>query len=160
MPARNPLGPYQRAADSSRGGQAWLRDAVRVIDGWLGYRRIRARIPALCVGIVSGDTVVFSRAYGHADEASRRKATPTTGYRIASISKVFTALAVMQLAERGAVRLDEHIAHYLPWMRATRDGSAGLITVRQLLSHTAGVERDGTPHWVTDRFPTLAQLKA
>lgn len=137
----------------------WLGDAIAIIDGWLEYQRVRRRIPGLSLGIVHGDAVVFTRGYGYANEAARRRATATTGYRIASISKVFTATAVMQLAERGAVRLDERVERYVPWARG-RNGSAEPITVRQLLSHTSGVERDGTPHWVTDRFPTLAQFKA
>ncbi|HEV2281186.1 MAG TPA: serine hydrolase [bacterium] len=125
----------------------------------MAYQRAKQRIPALSIGVVHGDAVVFSRGYGYADETARRRATDATGYRIASISKVFTATAVMQLVERNAVRLDERVERYVPWIRA-RSGTAGSITVRQLLSHTAGVERDGTPHWVTDRFPTLEQLKA
>jgi len=118
------------------------------------------RIPGLSAAVVHGNHVVFERAYGHAVEGGRRRVTGTTCYRIASISKVFTATAVMQLVERGAVRLDERAQHYLPWFRARRDASLDPITVRQLLSHTAGVERDGTDHWASDRFPTLEDLKA
>jgi D-alanyl-D-alanine carboxypeptidase len=66
----------------------------------------------------------------------------------------------MQMVERGLVRLDERVAHYVPWFKARRDGSLLAITVRHLLSHGAGVERDGSDHWTTDRFPTLEHLKA
>jgi len=131
-----------------------------VIDGWLDYQRGHHRIPGLSAAVVHGNQVVFERAYGDAVEGGRRRVTATTCYRIASISKVFTATAVMQLVERGAIRLDERAQHYLPWFRARRDASLEAITVRQLLSHTAGVERDGTDHWASDRFPTLDDLKA
>ncbi|HKX17129.1 MAG TPA: serine hydrolase domain-containing protein [bacterium] len=150
--ARFPGSPLRRP-------DGWLEDAVAIIDGWLAYQRGRRRIPGMSVGIVHGEAVVFTQGYGYANEAARRPATATTGYRIASISKVFTATAVMQLVERGAVRLDERADRYVPWIRG-RNRSSPPVTVRQLLSHTAGVERDGTPHWVTDRFPTLDQLKA
>jgi CubicO group peptidase (beta-lactamase class C family) len=159
MPFRVVSRRTQRTPRASPRTEAWLADAIAIVDGWLDYQRVARRIPALSVGVVHGDAVVFSRAYGFADEAARRRATGATGYRIASISKVFTATAVMQLVERGAVRLDDPAERYLPWIRTRRSGPAGSITVRQLLSHTAGVERDGTPHWVTDRFPTLDQLK-
>lgn len=147
------------APAAPRRSDGWLADAIAIVDGWLAYQRAKRRIPALSIGVVHGDAVVFSRGYGYADATARRRATDATGYRIASISKVFTATAVMQLVERNAVRLDERVERYVPWIRA-RSGTARSITVRQLLSHTAGVERDGTPHWVTDRFPTLEQLKA
>lgn len=137
-----------------------LRDALHVIDGWLDYQRAFHRAPSLSAAVIHGNDVVFERAYGYAAEAGHRKATPTTCYRIASISKVFTATAVMQLVERGAVRLDERAEHYLPWFRARRGASLEPITIRQLLSHTAGVERDGTDHWESDRFPTIDALKA
>jgi D-alanyl-D-alanine carboxypeptidase len=136
-----------------------LRNALRVLDGWLDYARVSRRIPALSVGIVHKNEILFSKGYGYADVRAHRKATEATCYRIASISKFFTATAIMQLVERGALRLDEAVSHYLPWFRSLRDRRHGLITVRHLLTHTAGVERDGYPHWVTDRFPTLAQLK-
>ena len=137
-----------------------LRSAVRVLHGWLDYQRVLHRVPALSVAIVRGDDVILNAAYGHADVATGRKATDATGYRIASITKTFTATAVMQLCERGLVRLDERVERYVPWFRSRRDTPLEAITVRQLLSHTGGVERDGTDHWVSDRFPKLEQLKA
>jgi len=139
-----------------------LRDAVRVIDRWLEYQRQVHRIPGLSAAIIRDRKIVFERAYGHAAEEGRRnhRVTEATCYRIASISKVFTATAVMQLVERGAIRLDERTQHYLPWFRTGRGPSVESITIRQLLSHTAGIERDGTDHWVSDRFPTIEELKA
>ena len=86
-----------------------LQDALRVVGGWLEYQRTFRRIPGLSVGLVHGDEIIFRAAFGYAEEAARRKATDQTCYRIASISKVFTATAVMQLVERGLVRLDEHV---------------------------------------------------
>jgi beta-lactamase family protein len=61
---------------------------------------------------------------------------------------------------RGLVRLDEHVDRYVPWFKSRRGSSLAPITVRQLLSHTAGVERDGADHWQNDRFPTLRQIKS
>ncbi|HET9000499.1 MAG TPA: serine hydrolase domain-containing protein [bacterium] len=137
-----------------------LQDALRVVAAWLDYKRTYHRIPALSVGVVHGNDMVFRAAYGYADEAARRKPTDRTCYRVASISKTFTATAVMQLVERGLVRLDERADYYVPWFKSRRGGSLDAITVRHLLSHGAGVERDGSDHWTTDRFPTLEQLKA
>jgi CubicO group peptidase (beta-lactamase class C family) len=69
---------------------------------------------------------------------------------------MFTATAVMKLAEEGKLRLDDKVADYIPWFKAkTQHSDASHITLRQVLSHTAGIFRDGdTPHWQTGRFPT------
>jgi D-alanyl-D-alanine carboxypeptidase len=109
------------APAAPRRSDGWL--AIAVVDGWLACQRATRRIPALSIGVVHGDAVVFSRGYGYADETARRRATDATGDRIASISKVFTATAVMQLVERNAVRLDERVERYVPWIRA-RSGTA------------------------------------
>ena len=131
-----------------------------MVGRWLEYQRTIRRIPGLSVGLVHRDEMVFSAAFGYAKEAPRRKATIQTCYRIASISKVFTATAVMQLVERGLVHLDERVDRYVPWFKSRQGDSLAPITVRQLLSHTAGVERDGAAHWQNDRVPTLRQIKS
>lgn len=134
--------------------------AVRVIDPWVEHRRALARVPGVSVGIVCGDEIVFRKGYGYADIARRIPAKDTTCYRIASISKTFTATAVMQFVEAGTCRLDDPVQTYVPWFRSQRDPKLARITLRHLLTHTAGIERDGnTAHWINDRFPTVAELR-
>ena len=65
-----------------------------------------------------------------------RKVTPDTPFLTGSISKSFTALAVMQLVEAGKIDLDTEVSHYL--RRSSRAGPPAAITIRQLLSHTSG----------------------
>jgi len=136
--------------------------AARVLDGWLPHKIRYDRLPALSAGIMHGGKLVYARGFGLADVASGRPATAETCYRIASISKSFTAVAVLQLAAKGKLRLDDPIQRHLPWFRArVGRSSAAALTIRQALSHTAGVFRDGiTPHWETGAFPDLAGLKA
>lgn len=142
-----------------RGVRRSLQNAIRIIDRWLDYQRVCNRIPGLSVGLVHGDEIVFANGYGYADVRRRRRATRATCYRIASISKVFTATAVMQLIERGTVRLEDRAQQYVPWLRSHQDKRLENVTIRQLLTHTAGVERDAFAHWENDRFPMLEQLK-
>ncbi len=138
-----------------------ITSAKRVLNAWLPYKIQYDRIPGLSVGIVHNGTLVYQKGFGYADLEKKIPATANTSYRIASISKTFTAVAIMQLVEKGKIRLDDTVQHYLPWFRAkSKDGDAANITIRQLLSHTAGVFRDGvTPHWVTDHFPDAAALR-
>lgn len=100
-------------------------------------------VPGAAVVVVDKDGAVYAEGYGTADE-SGRPATPETPFRIASLSKQLTGLAVMQLVESGDLSLAATVHDYLPWFGA--DGSdTARITVRNLLAHGSGwSERDGS----------------
>ncbi len=140
---------------------AQLTAASRVIDRWLPYKMFRGRLPGLSVGIVYQKTLLFQNGYGYADVEQQLPTSKTTGYRIASFSKIFTAIAILQLAEEGKLHLDEYARKYLPWLASASDERTAQITLRQLLTHTSGLDRDGaTPHWVEMQFPALAQIQS
>ena len=88
------------------------------------------------VVVVRAGEVVLEASYGWADRSRRIANTNTTAFDIASVTKVITAVAVMQLAERGALRLDDSIALHLELVPADKKG----ITVRQLLAHRSGLQ--------------------
>jgi CubicO group peptidase (beta-lactamase class C family) len=96
------------------------------------------RIPGLALGIVEDDRVAYVRGFGKADE-SGRAVTPRTPFIIGSLSKSFTALAIMQLVEAGKVELDVPVQRYLPWFRVADAEASGEITVRHLLNQTSGL---------------------
>ena len=133
----------------------------RMLDAWLPLKIGYARVPGLSVGITYRGKLVYASGFGFADVENGIAATPKTAYRIASNSKTFTAVSIMQLVECGALALDDRIAKHLPWFKAkVKDRDAANITVRQALAHTGGVFRDGvTSHWTDDRFPTTTQLR-
>lgn len=82
------------------------------IDRFIRLKMEENHIPGLAVAITRDDNVIFSKGYGKtADQSPISADTP---FAIASLSKSFTALAVMQLAESGRVDLDQPIAHYIP----------------------------------------------
>jgi CubicO group peptidase (beta-lactamase class C family) len=97
-----------------------------------------AHIPGLSAAIVKGDQIVYLKGYGQADP-SGRPVTPKTPFIIGSISKTFTAVAVMQLVESGKVDLDAPVQRYLPWFRVADPEASAQITVRSLLNHTSGL---------------------
>jgi CubicO group peptidase (beta-lactamase class C family) len=96
------------------------------------------RIPGLALGIVKDDRIAYLRGFGKADE-SGRAVTPQTPFIIGSLSKSFTALAIMQLVEAGKVELDAPVQRYLPWFRVADEEASGEITVRHLLNQTSGL---------------------
>ncbi|HEU4586107.1 MAG TPA: serine hydrolase domain-containing protein, partial [Gemmatimonadaceae bacterium] len=92
--------------------------------------------PGLSISVIRAgrDTLVF-KGYGKADLENDIPATPATVYRIGSITKQFTAAAVMRLVENGSVRLSDSIGKYLPNLPKAWRG----VRVRQLLNHTSGI---------------------
>lgn len=138
-----------------------IKYTTKILDAWLPWKIQYDRIPGLAVGVVHNGKLVYQKGFGNADVESKIAVTPKTCFRIASISKTFTAVAIMQLVEEGKINLDDRVEKYLPWFKAqTKDFDSSNITIRQVLSHTGGIFRDGnTPHWENDKFPDLAGLK-
>jgi CubicO group peptidase (beta-lactamase class C family) len=108
------------------------------IDAFVEVQMRDQRLPGLALGIVKGDQIVHLKGFGIADP-SGRAVTPQTPFIIGSLSKSFTALAVMQLVEEGKIELDTPVQHYLPWFRVADEVASAQITVRHLLCQTSGL---------------------
>jgi CubicO group peptidase (beta-lactamase class C family) len=108
------------------------------IDRYIKKEMEETRLPGVALGIVKGDEVVHLKGFGEADP-SGREVTPQTPFLIASVTKSFTALAIMQLVEADKVELDAPVQRYLPWFRVADPEASAKITVRQLLNHTSGL---------------------
>ena len=109
---------------------------ARDVSRFVASEMRRSRIPAAAVAVVEGDRIVYVRGFGH---AGGRPVTGRSRFRLGSSTKSFTALAVMQLVERGLVALDAPVQRYLPWFRVADARASRLITVRELLTHTSGL---------------------
>ncbi len=131
------------------------------IDLWLEYQFDMSDLPGLSVCVLHHDKVIYKRALGYANVQRKEKMTPDHIFRIASHSKPVTATAIMQLVEKGLVRLDDKITDYLDFINPTCQ-CASEVTIRQLLSHASGFARDGADanFWENQRsFPTEKELK-
>lgn len=95
--------------------------------------------PSVSVAVLSDDEVVYERAFGLADGPRKIAATPATTYRWFSVTKPFTALAILQLVEAGRIELDAPAARYLPSARAAFGEHADEITIARLLAHESGM---------------------
>ncbi len=139
-------------------------EAARVIDAWLDAVQVYDRIPSLSAAIVQGDDIIWASGYGALDAARRVPTTAATIYSICSISKLFTAVALMRQWEAGKVRLDEPVATYLPWAKlkpVAQDSVA--ITLRGALTHSAGLPRESAyAYWTAPDypFPSSQQVRA
>ncbi|MDX6386137.1 MAG: D-alanyl-D-alanine carboxypeptidase [Blastocatellia bacterium] len=110
-------------------------DLIDKIDKVATDTLAKTGVPSASVAIVKDGQVVYAKAYGDARIDPRTPATPQMRYSIGSISKQFTAAAILLLQEQGKLSLDDKVAKYVP--NLTRGNE---VTIRQLLSHTSGYQ--------------------
>ena len=130
------------------------------VDSFMTTRMASDRIPGAGFIFVQNGRVLLSRGYGLANVAQQRRVVPeSTIWRVGSISKVFTATAMMQLVDRGAVKLDTPVETYVRRVAIPRT-YPDPVTVRHLLNHTAGFDevRPGTQAQTRDGLLPLRQF--
>jgi CubicO group peptidase (beta-lactamase class C family) len=113
---------------------------LAAIDRYVRSEMEAQRIPGLALGIVHGDRIVHVQGFGQA-EKSGPEVTPQTPFLIGSVTKSFTALAIMQLSEAGRVQLDAPVQRYLPWWRVADPVASTQVTVRHLLYQVSGLSK-------------------
>ena len=129
-----------------------LAATAALLDKWIDSQLHDRRLPGLAAGIVYKGEMVWGGGYGFADIDNGKPVTLDTRFRIASITKTFTAIAILQLRDSGKLKLDDAVSQYLPWFTLRYEG-APAITIRHLLAHTSGLPRDASvPHWTDDAF--------
>ena len=100
-------------------------------------------IPSLSACIIKNNSVVWSKGYGEFDRENHKKASTDTIYYVASISKSITAVAIMQLYERGLFKLDDNVSKFLPFdLKNPRYPNVN-ITFRMLLAHQSSLADHG-----------------
>jgi D-alanyl-D-alanine carboxypeptidase len=140
-------------------GDADVQGAERLFSAWIEGQIAYRGLPGVAVGVVSGQELIWSKGFGYADIKAKLPMTAKTKFRMASNSKLFTAIAIMQLREEGKLGLDDPVVKYLPWFKAKPAGDDdGPITIEQLLSHSSGLQREAGDHWSSYEFPTTEDL--
>src|SRR5260370_30910162 len=114
-------------------------------------------LPAVSVALVDDQRIVWAKGFGYRNPEAKAPATADTVYRVGSVSKLFTDLAVMQLVERGTLDLDVPVTKFLPDFKpANPFGTA--ITLRQLMTHRAGLVRESPiGNYFAPTEPSLAK---
>jgi CubicO group peptidase (beta-lactamase class C family) len=136
------VAPANLVADQAERIAAFENRLDDLVPALLG----RYGVPGASVALVSGGAVVWERGYGLADTATRRPVAPDTLFQVASISKVLTAWGVMRLVEAGKLELDAPVERYLTrWRLPPSAYDPAGVTVRRLLSHSAGLSLHGYP---------------
>ncbi len=133
-----PISAYQEEPIPKTGT---ANPAAGPFDGLMTDLLRRYDIPGGSLAVSREGNLLLARAYGYADRSSKTPARPESVFRIASVSKPVTAVAVLQLVENGRLRLDDRAFEILKLQSAT-DPRIKDITVRELLLHSAGWDRD------------------
>jgi CubicO group peptidase (beta-lactamase class C family) len=130
----------------------WLNSALDYIPQWIEFQMRQSEQPGCVIAIAYKGQIVLEQAFGHADLSSGEPLTPRHRFRVASHSKSFTAAGIMKLREQGKLRLDDAVGRHVDGLHP----AIAKATIAQLLSHSAGVVRDGADsgQW-QDRRPFL-----
>ena len=142
-----PDGPSVEAPGNPREdrGPTDRREVEAFLDGLFARQLEGHKIPGATVSVVKDGEVLFAKGYGESDvEAGRPVVADETLFRIASTSKLFTATAAMQLVEEGSLDLDEDVNTYLDDVEIPGTYPGRPVTLRHLLTHTAGFEQEIT----------------
>ena len=115
--------------------QTEIHQEFKKIDSFLQLQVNTHNIPGIAIAITRGDRIVYQKGFGVASISTAKPLQAFHNFHIASISKTFTATAVMQLAEKGNIDINISLTTYLPYFRM-KDDRYRIITIKQLLNHT------------------------
>ena len=117
----------------------WLNSALAYIPEWLGFQMRMSKQPGCIIAIAHRNKVVLEQAFGSADLSTGEALTPRHRFRVASHTKSFTAAGILKLREQGKLKLDDPVGQFVGKL----DKRVAQSTISQLLSHSAGLIRDG-----------------
>lgn len=133
--------------------ERWLKSALEYVPQWLGFQMRATDKPGCVIAIAHRGRVVLERAFGYADLATQEPLTPRHRFRVASHSKSFTAAGILKLREQGRLKLDDPVGEFVGKLNP----AVARTTIAQLLSHSAGLIRDGSDAGqFVDRRPFLS----
>lgn len=116
--------------------------AVAELEKLIKHEMDDKKLPALSIALVDDQKVVWAAGFGHQDRDRKIPATAETVYRVGSVSKLFTDVAVMQLVEEGKIDIDAPVAKYVPDFKPSYKEGEKPITLRMLMAHRSGLIRE------------------
>lgn len=149
--------PWQSMA-ADFGPSPKYQAAVQPLERFIQTQVSEKRLPALSIALVDDQKIVWARGFGFANPQAKVPATADTVYRVGSVSKLFTDLAVMQLVEQRQLDLDAPVTQYLPDFKPNNPFHKQ-ITLRHLMTHRSGLVREPpVGNYFDDRNSSLAEM--
>ncbi|WP_202710224.1 serine hydrolase domain-containing protein [Sporosalibacterium faouarense] len=134
-----------------------LRSKTASFENYIYKLQKDKRIVGLSIAIVYDDNIVYKNGFGKTDIKSSKNVDENTILSIQSITKSFAATSIMRLVEKGLINIDNPLIEYLPYFRTKNKSQSDKITVKQLLSHTAGFPKD--IHIANIISPNISEFK-
>ncbi|MEP6705657.1 MAG: serine hydrolase domain-containing protein, partial [Acidobacteriota bacterium] len=133
---------------------------AEMLDKFIAREMAEKDLPAVSIALVDDQQIVWAKGFGFADPTGEIPATAETVYRVGSVSKLFTDIAVMQLVEQGKLDINAPVTRYLPSFQP-KNGFDKPITLRQLMSHRSGLVREPpVGNYFDPTAPSLAKTIA
>lgn len=133
--------------------EPWIPNAIGYLRSWIEFQMRHSQQPGCIIAVAHRGKVIAEFAIGHANLATGEKLTPRHRFRIASHSKSFTSAGIMKFREQRKLRLDDPVGQYVKGLHP----QVAQTTIAQLLSHSAGLTRDGADAGqFADRRPYLS----
>ncbi len=153
------VSPIQAQTDESRAGDPGLDGFLQVVDTLVPSLLEESMTASAAVALIRDGQIAWTGGFGYADEEAGRRATPQTVYNIGSISKTVAAWGAMKLVEEGKLELDAPAERYLSrWQLPPSEFDNSGVTIRRLLSHTAGLSLHGYPGFEPgEKLPTIEE---
>ena len=135
----------------------WLNAALAYLPAWIELQLRASDQPGCVIAIAVKDQVLLERAFGFADLSTLEKLSVRHRFRVASHSKSFTAAGIMKMREQSKLKLDDPVGEHVSRLNS----SIAQATIGQILSHSAGITRDGSDCGYYDGrrpFPTAHEV--
>ncbi|MDQ3747784.1 MAG: beta-lactamase family protein, partial [Acidobacteriota bacterium] len=137
--------------------QQKYRATIAMLDAFIRREMTDKELPGVSIALVDDQKIVWQQGYGFSDPKAKTPITADTVFRVGSVSKLFTDIAVMRLVEQGKLDLDAPVTNYLPDFKP-HNSFGKPITLRQLMSHQAGLVREPpVGSYFDSSSPTLAE---
>jgi CubicO group peptidase (beta-lactamase class C family)/D-alanyl-D-alanine dipeptidase len=112
-----------------------------ILEQQIQHEMHEKELPAFSIALVDHNQIVWAQGFGYQDLDKKNPATAHTVYRVGSVSKLFTDIAIMQMVESGKISLDDPVGDYIPDFHP-QNPFAQPITLRELMSHRSGLIRE------------------
>ncbi|NQX54453.1 beta-lactamase family protein [Pedobacter panaciterrae] len=113
-------------------------------------------LPGFSIGVIKDGKRIFAKGYGKKELGKQAEVITSSVFHMASLSKPFVALAILQLSEAGKLKLDEHLTTYIPYFRMA-DDRYKQVTIRQMLSHISGFPDVADYGWKNPKYDLKAR---
>lgn len=133
------LNVQSKAAESA--SQPKYQKTIALLDALVQREMTDKELPGVSIALVDDRQIVWQKGFGFSNPQTKAPITADTVFRVGSVSKLFTDLAIMQLVEQGKLDLNAPVTNYLPDFKP-RNSFNKAITLRQLMSHRAGLVRE------------------